>query len=354
MNKDILIRTFKKKRIVITGHTGLKGSWLSLWLNYMGAHVYGISNNFKSNETNFKKFKLNKNIKNYNIDIRNFKKFNNILCRIKPDFIFHFAAQSLVGDSYNKPRYNFETNINGTLNLLEIMRLAKFRCVSVLITSDKSYRNFEIKRGYVEDDILGGDDPYSASKASAEFVINSYFKSFLRNKKNLRLAVCRAGNVIGGGDWSRNRLIPDIMRSIFRNKKLNLRNQNSTRPWQHVLDVLNGYLILASKLSNDKKFSGQAFNFGPPLKSNYKVLDIVKEIKKNWHLLRWQSSNKKFKESNLLKLNSNKSLKLLNWKNKLRFKDTIKLVSNWYKCLYEKRDVYDFSINQIKFFLKKK
>ena len=145
----------------------------------------------------------------------------------------------MVGDSYKKPIYNFETNFNGTLNLLEILRLAKFKCASVLITSDKSYRNFEIKRGYVEDDILGGDDPYSASKASAEFVINSYFKCFLHQKKNLRLAVCRAGNVIGGGDWSTNRLIPDIMRSIYKNKKLKLRNQYSTRPWQHVLDVLN-------------------------------------------------------------------------------------------------------------------
>ena len=280
MKENIFEIAFKKKKILITGHTGLKGSWLSLWLNYLGADVYGISNNFKSDETNFKKFKLNKNTKNFNIDIRNFKKFHKTLSKIKPDFIFHFAAQSLVGDSYKKPIYNFETNINGTLNLLEILRSAKFKCCSVIITSDKSYRNFEIKRGYVEDDILGGDDPYSASKASAEFVINSYFKSFLRNKKNLRLAVCRAGNVIGGGDWSRNRLIPDIMRSIFENKKLKLRNHNSTRPWQHVLDVLNGYLILASKLSNNNKFNGQVFNFGPPLKSNYKVLDVVKEIKK--------------------------------------------------------------------------
>ena len=353
MSENIFKKTFKKKKIVITGHTGLKGSWLSLWLNYIGAHVYGISNNFKSSETNFKRFKLNKNIRNFNIDIRNFEKLNKTLTKIKPDFIFHFAAQSLVGDSYKKPLYNFETNINGTLNLLEILRLAKFKCCSVLITSDKSYRNFEIKRGYVENDILGGDDPYSASKASAEFVINSYFKSFLHNKKNLRLVVCRAGNVIGGGDWSRNRLIPDIMRSIFDKKKLKLRSQNSTRPWQHVLDVLNGYLILASKLKSNKKLNGQVFNFGPSLKSNYRVLDIVQEIKKNWNVLDWQLTKKKFKESNLLKLNSNKSLKLLNWKNKLKFKDIIKLVADWYKCLYEKRDIHNFSINQIKFFLKK-
>ena len=336
----ILKKTFKNKKVLITGHTGLKGSWLSLWLNQMDAKVYGISNNFRIKETNFKNFKMRKNVINYDIDIRNFKKLKKTINQIKPNFIFHFAAQSLVGD------------FNGTLNLLEILRLAKFKCASVLITSDKSYRNFEIKRGYVEDDILGGDDPYSASKASAEFVINSYFKCFLHQKKNLRLAVCRAGNVIGGGDWSTNRLIPDIMRSIYKNKKLKLRNQYSTRPWQHVLDVLNGYLILASKLNKNEKFNGQVFNFGPPLRSNYKVLDVVYEIKKNWHILKWESSKKKFHESNLLKLNSNKSLRLLNWKNKLKFKEVIKLVTNWYKCLYEKNDIYNFSVNQIKYFLR--
>jgi len=348
----ILKKTFKNKKVLITGHTGLKGSWLSLWLNQMDAKVYGISNNFRIKETNFKNFKMRKNVINYDIDIRNFKKLKKTINQIKPNFIFHFAAQSLVGDSYKKPIYNFETNFNGTLNLLEILRLAKFKCTSVLITSDKSYRNFEIKRGYVEDDILGGDDPYSASKASAEFVINSYFKCFLHQKKNLRLAVCRAGNVIGGGDWSTDRLIPDIMRSIYKNKKLKLRNQYSTRPWQHVLDVLNGYLILASKLNKNEKFNGQVFNFGPPLRSNYKVLDVVYEIKKNWHILKWESSKKKFHESNLLKLNSNKSLRLLNWKNKLKFKEVIKLVTNWYKCLYEKNDIYNFSVNQIKYFLR--
>ena len=347
------MKNFKNKKILITGHTGLKGSWLSLWLNYLGANVFGISNNFKTNQTNINNFKIKKNVKNYNIDIKNFAKLNKVINKIKPDYIFHFAAQSLVGSSYKDPIYNFETNFNGTLNLLEILRRSKFKCITILITSDKSYRNFEIKRGYVEDDILGGDDPYSASKASAEFVINSYFKSFLINKKNLRIAICRAGNVIGGGDWSRDRLIPDIMRSIFHNKTLKLRNQNSTRPWQHVLDVLNGYLILATKLNMNKKLNGQAFNFGPPEKSNYRVLDIVKEIKKNWSLLKWHSTKQKFHESNLLKLNSNKSLTILNWKNKLKFKEVIKLVTDWYKCLYEKKDIYNFSIDQIKLFLRK-
>lgn len=347
------MKSFKNKKILITGHTGLKGSWLALWLNYLGANVYGISNNFEKNQTNIKNFKMDKYIKNFNIDVRDFKKLNKVITQIKPEFIFHFAAQSLVGASYKNPIYNFQTNFNGTLNLLEILRLSKFKCVSVIITSDKSYRNFEIKRGYVEDDILGGDDPYSASKASAEFVINSYFKSFLKVKKNLRIAVCRAGNVIGGGDWSDDRLIPDIMRSIFKNKKVKLRNQNSTRPWQHVLDVLNGYLILADKLKNNKKFNGQVFNFGPPKNSNYRVLEVVREIKKNWNKLEWEFSKRTYYESTLLKLNSNKSLKLLRWKNKLGFKECIKLVTDWYKYLYEKKDIYNLSINQIKYFEKK-
>ena len=353
MEKKDLMHNFKNTKILITGHTGLKGSWLSLWLSHLGANVYGISNNFKTNQTNIKNFKMKKIVKNFNIDIRNFRKLNKIITKIKPDFIFHFAAQSLVGTSYKKPIYNFETNFNGTLNLLEVLRLSNFNCVSIVITSDKSYRNFEIKRGYVENDILGGDDPYSASKASAEFAINSYFKSFLQYKKNIRIAVCRAGNVIGGGDWSDDRLIPDIMKSIYRNKKVKLRNQNSTRPWQHVLDVLNGYLILANKLKKEKKFNGHAFNFGPPKNSNYRVLDVVREIRKNWNKLEWQFSKRTYHESTLLKLNSNKSLKLLKWENKLKFKELIKLVTDWYKCLYEKKDIYNFSINQIKYFEKK-
>lgn len=348
-----LVKIFRNKKVLITGHTGFKGSWLSLWLNISGAKVYGISNNYKSTETNIKNFRLKKNVKNFNIDIRNFVKLNKIITKIKPDFIFHFAAQSLVGKSFKNPVYNFETNFNGTLNLLEVLRLSKFKCISIIITSDKSYKNLEIKRGYTENDILGGDDPYSASKASAEFVINSYFKSFLKNKKNLRIAICRAGNVIGGGDWSNDRLIPDIMRSIFNNKKVKLRNQSSTRPWQHVLDVLNGYLILASKLKKNNTLNGQSFNFGPPIKSNYTVLAIVREMKKNWNLLEWVFSNRTYHESTLLKLNSSKSLKYLNWKNKLDFKELIRLVTDWYKCFYENKNVYDFSIKQIRNFEKK-
>ena len=353
MEKYNLVKIFRNKKVLITGHTGFKGSWLSLWLNISGAKVYGVSNNYKSTETNIKNFKLKKNVKNFNIDIRNFEKLNKIIRKIKPHFIFHFAAQSLVGNSFKNPVYNFETNFNGTLNLLEVLRLSKFKCISIIITSDKSYKNLEIKRGYTENDILGGDDPYSASKASAEFVINSYFKSFLKNKKNLRIAICRAGNVIGGGDWSNDRLIPDIMRSIFNNKKVKLRNQSSTRPWQHVLDVLNGYLILASKLKKNNTLNGQSFNFGPPIKSNYTVLAIVREMKKNWNLLEWVFSNRTYHESTLLKLNSSKSLKYLNWKNKLDFKELIRLVTDWYKCLYENKNIYDFSIEQIRNFEKK-
>ena len=353
MEKYNLVKIFRNKKVLITGHTGFKGSWLSLWLNISGAKVYGISNNYKSTETNIKNFRLKKNVKNFNIDIRNFVKLNKIITKIKPDFIFHFAAQSLVGNSFKNPVYNFETNFNGTLNLLEVLRLSKFKCISIIITSDKSYKNLEIKRGYTENDILGGDDPYSASKASAELVINSYFKSFLKNKKNLRIAICRAGNVIGGGDWSNDRLIPDIMRSIFNNKKVKLRNQSSTRPWQHVLDVLNGYLILASKLKKNNTLNGQSFNFGPPIKSNYTVLAIVREMKKNWNLLEWVFSNRTYHESTLLKLNSSKSLKYLNWKNKLDFKELIRLVTDWYKCFYENKNIYDFSIEQIRNFEKK-
>ena len=349
-----LKKNFKNKKIVITGHTGFKGSWLSLWLLNAGAKVYGISNNYKIKETNFKNFKMSQSIKNYNIDIRDFKKFSKVIKKIKPDYIFHLAAQSLVGNSYLNPLYNFETNFNGTLNLLEIIRNIQFRCIVVLITSDKSYRNLEIKRGYVESDRLGGDDPYSASKGAVEFVINSYFQSFLKNKSNIRLGVCRAGNVVGGGDWSKDRLIPDVMKSFLKKEKVKIRNYKSTRPWQHVLDVINGYLNFAVKLSSDINLNGEVFNFGPPKSSNYSVFKVLEEIKIHLKKLNWELRKSNYKESTLLKLNSKKALDKLGWKNKLNFKEVFLLVSQWYKHYYYKDNIYHFSLKQIDYFNSKK
>ena len=234
---------FSDKTVIVTGHTGFKGSWLCLWLNMLGAHVIGTGLK-KNSQKLFYQLGLEKKIKVYYLDVRENQKLKKIIFRHKPSIIFHFAAQPLVRESYKFPIQTYEINIMGTINILDIAYKAGFIKSLVCVTTDKVYENKNWVWGYRENDSLGGDDPYSASKASAEFAINSYFKSFLKYKKNLRIAVCRAGNVIGGGDWSNDRLIPDIMKSIFKNKKVKLRSQNSTRPWQHVLDVLNGYLIL--------------------------------------------------------------------------------------------------------------
>lgn len=345
---------FKNKKIIVTGHTGFKGSWLTLWLVKLGAKVTGISkNNFKEQEL-FRNYK-NKNLSHLKLNIHNVKKLKKIIIRIKPDFVFHLAAQALVKISYEKPEDTYFSNSVGTLNLLESLRNLNKNCSVVLITSDKVYRNFEIKRGYSENDILGGDDPYSASKACAELIINSHIKSYFKNKK-VKISVARAGNVIGGGDWSAFRLVPDCMKAWRKNKSISIRNPRSTRPWQHVLDALNGYLKLAFYLNKNKKFHGQCFNFGPNDKSSKTVIDLVREINKNWRNTKWKINKKsqKSKETNLLKLNSRKSKKLLNWQCVLSFSETIKIVVDWYKNHKDKKiNINDFSFKQIDEYEKK-
>ena len=323
---------FRNKKIIVTGHTGFKGSWLTLCLNLLGAKVLGISKDYPTSPSHFKDLNIKKNIQNKIFDITNLKRTKKIFKEFQPDYVFHLAAQAIVNKSFKDPISTFNSNTIGTLNVLESLREVK-KCKAVIITSDKSYKNLEIKRGYNEDDILGGNDPYSASKGAAELIINSYLKSFFVNKKNIRIAIARAGNVIGGGDWSTDRIIPDCVKSWYKNKKITIRSPKSTRPWQHVLDAIRGYLILAIKL-NDKKIHGEAFNFGPDNKQNKNVLDLVKEIKKNWQGVEWkikQDIKLKNKESNLLKLNSHKAKKILNWYPVLNFKNSIKFTANWYK-----------------------
>jgi CDP-glucose 4,6-dehydratase len=323
---------FKNKKIIITGHTGFKGSWLTFCLHLLGSNILGISKNYPTNPCHFRDLNIKKNIKNEVCDITNLKKLKKIFKQFQPDYVFHLAAQAIVSKSFKDPISTFNSNTIGTLNVLESLRAVK-KCKAVIITSDKSYKNLEIKRGYSEDDILGGNDPYSGSKGAAELIINSYLKSFFVNKKNIRIAIARAGNVIGGGDWSSDRIIPDCVKSWYKNKKITIRSPKSTRPWQHVLDAIRGYLILAIKL-NDKKIHGEAFNFGPDNKQNKNVLDLVKEIKKNWQGVDWkikQDIKLKNKESNLLKLNSYKAKKILNWYPVLNFKNSIKFTANWYK-----------------------
>ena len=344
-----LKKTFKGKKVIVTGHTGFKGSWLTLWLTILGAKVVGISVNNPTVPSHYKILNLKNKIKSYNIDIRNIKKLKKIILSQKPQFFFHLAAQSLVNKSFENPINTWQTNTLGTINILESLRKLKNNCVAVIITSDKVYKNFEIKRGYKENDRLGGIDPYSASKASAELALQSYVKSFFSKNNKVRIGIARAGNVIGGGDWSNNRLIPDCVKFCSKNKKVKIRNPNSTRPWQHVLEALYGYLTLAIFLKKKKYLHGESFNFGPNSSVERKVITVIKEMKTNWSDIKYIiGKNKKNFESKLLKLNSLKSKKILKWKCVLSFQDTIELTTVWYKNYYENKiNNYLFSKNQV-------
>jgi CDP-glucose 4,6-dehydratase len=344
-------KIYKGKKVLITGHTGFKGSWLSLWFSILGANVLGISSSIPTKPSHFELLKLNKKIKSKKINIQNFKLIKKTIVHFKPDFIFHLAAQSIVKKSYIDPVETWKTNLLGTMNILEAIKVLKNnkKLVVVLITSDKAYKNLEIKKGYKEDSFLGGIDPYGGSKSAAEICIQSYIKSFFKDKNNkISIGIARAGNVIGGGDWSDYRLLPDCIKAWTKNKKVKIRNPNSTRPWQHVLDVLNGYIMLGAKLNKNKKLHGEAFNFGPSNSKNLRVLDILKISKSIWPEINWIIENKKnFFENNLLQLNSNKAKKILNWKCNLSSKDSIQMTIDWYKNYVLKRNVYNLSRKQI-------
>jgi len=271
---------FYQKKVIITGHTGFKGSWLTLWLKIYGANIFGISKDIPTKPSNFDASRVYNGIKNYKLDILDQKKLKKLFLKINPDYVFHLAAQSLVKKSYEDPSITWNTNLIGTLNILESLRQLNKSCVAVLVTSDKCYLNKETHKGYKESDTLGGEDPYSASKASTEMLIKSHVKSFFKEKnKKIYIASVRAGNVIGGGDWSKNRLIPDCIIKWSKHKSVKIRSPLSTRPWQHVLEAVYGYILLATKLSKNFKLHGESFNFGPSNNSNYNVIFLVKTIR---------------------------------------------------------------------------
>lgn len=332
-----LKKYFYKKKVLITGHTGFKGSWLTQWLLKFEANITGISLSGNKNQFHFNYLKIRRKINHIKADIRDFNKIKKIINKIKPDFIFHLAAQALVKESYKNPKFTFETNTFGTLNILESLRKTRKNCSVVLITSDKVYKNYEITNGYSEKDELGGYDPYSGSKAAAEMVIHSYLKSILNKNKLVKVAIARAGNVLGGGDWAEDRLIPDCVKSWSKKKIALIRSPNSIRPWQHVLEVVHGYLKLAIHLKRKKIPSGEAFNFGPNKNNVKNVYALIHLMKKNWKKVKIKVEKKRdknFNETKILKLNSNKSKKLLNWKCILTFKETIKMITDWYKSFY--------------------
>lgn len=354
--ESILKKTFKDKNVLITGNTGFKGSWLSAWLSKLEANLLGYSNKIPTNPSHFGLIESFLNIKQVWGDITDTQHLIKTIDEFKPDFIFHLAAQPLVRESYLDPLNTFKTNSIGMLNVLEALRLSEIPTVGVLITSDKSYKNIEQIWGYKETDSLGGNDPYSGSKGTAELIFNSYFQSFFRNNKSKKIAVARAGNVIGGGDWSVDRIVPDAVRAWSEKKPLLIRNPNSTRPWQHVLEPLGGYLLLAVNLYNSSLNSGEAFNFGPQSDQNYTVRELLDSISKSWSFSEWlkESKTSGFSEAGLLKLNCEKAEKLLKWKAVLKFNEITTITSSWYQNYLNNKNnskVIDFTFEQIEYYM---
>lgn len=349
---------FKGKKVFITGHTGFKGTWLTILLERFGSIVRGYSLDPPSTPSLFESVKSNLSIDSIIGDINDFDFLNQKIVEFKPDYIFHLAAQPLVRKSYNETRETFSTNIIGTANLLESLKNLQKECVSVLITTDKVYENLEISYAYKELDRLGGYDPYSSSKACAELIINSYRQSFFNvekwNSHSKSIASARAGNVIGGGDWAEDRLLPDIIRAVYSKKKVVVRNPNSIRPWQHVLDPLMGYLTLACKMkSNPTKYSS-SWNFGPTEDGLMSVIELAEFTLMNLGFGEIEIINnvKLPHEAKLLQLDINKALQQLDWRPKISSKNAVEMSVKWYEGYYlQNYRAYDLCINDIQTYL---
>jgi CDP-glucose 4,6-dehydratase len=337
--KSSLEEKFSDKKVLITGHTGFKGSWLTAWLKMLGARVTGIALDPPTSPSHFAAADLGAGISDLRIDLRDREKIADAIIAAKPDFVFHLAAQPLVRRSYADPIETWEVNVMGTIHVLEGLRKLDHPCTVVIITSDKCYDNVEWVWGYRETDAMGGPDPYSASKGAAELAIKSYIKSYFSHENNkVRISSARAGNVIGGGDWAADRIIPDCVKAWSANKVVELRNPHSTRPWQHVLEPLGGYLCLAATLHERPLLHGESFNFGPQAQQNHSVLELVKQMSKYWDKVKWadvsQSTTGPY-ESGLLKLNCDKALHYLKWHAVMGFEDTVRMTAEWFGAYYD-------------------
>jgi len=330
---------YKDKTVLVTGHTGFKGSWLVYWLDKMGAKVIGYSLEAPTKPNHIELLDLD--IVSIVGDIRDLDKLNKIFQKYNPDIVFHLAAQPLVRLSYENPIETYDTNVIGTLKVFEACRKNSVKAI-VNITSDKAYENKEWIWGYRENDPLGGYDPYSSSKGCADLLVNSYRNSYFnineyKKSHNTLIASCRAGNVIGGGDWAEDRLITDIMLSVSKGKKVSIRNPNSTRPWQHVLEPLSGYLAIGQKLLEEKVEFSDAWNFGPSDEGSITVEQVVKNVKKHWDKIDYKISkdSNDLHEANLLKLDCSKAHLLLKWKDVWNSNKTFEITVDWYKDFYE-------------------
>ena len=352
---------YKNKKVFITGHTGFKGAWLALWLKALGADILGYSLEAPTDPSLFDILKLENKILHVKGDIRNDKDLTKTMKEFGPEFVFHLAAQPLVRYSYQNPKETYETNVMGTINVLEAIRSTGTVKVSENITTDKCYENREWVYGYREDDPMGGYDPYSSSKGCAELVISSYRNSFFNlgtfgEKHETSVASVRAGNVIGGGDWACDRLVPDCIRSLSEKKTIVLRNPSAVRPWQHVFEPLYGYLLLGAMMYEDGLKFGNAWNFGPDDRDIVPVEEVVKNVISTWGYGAYEiKSDNTMHEAGLLKLDISKARFLLGWNPLYDIKDAVENTVLWYKRYYEKKiDMYEFSMSQLNDYMEKR
>ena len=340
---------YKNKKILITGSSGFVGSWLSTALFEMGASLYGISLKPNTSPSLFKLLNLENKINQKYIDICEFNKLDSAIKEISPDIVFHLAAQPLVRESYERTIETFNTNVIGTLNVLEACKNLGTNVNFVCITTDKCYENNELGQRFVESDPMGGKDPYSASKACTEIVTKSHALSF----NSLKLCTARAGNIIGGGDWAKDRIVTDIVESIEQKKDIVLRSPNAIRPWQHVIDVVNGYLKLAI-YNADKKDIFDSFNFGPQKENEIDVETLTNKFISNWNSCDSSiviDNNENLPESKILRLDSSKAHHILDWEPLMDIDTTIKETAVWYENFFLNKDIYDFTIEQINKYL---
>jgi CDP-glucose 4,6-dehydratase len=355
---DIFDNFYKGKRVLITGHTGFKGSWLSIWLHELGAEVIGVALDPYSELDNYVLSGIGSKIKaDIRADIRDGRLMKEIFAKYKPEIVFHLAAQPLVRLSYEIPVDTYETNVMGSINVMEAIRYNKSVKVGVMITTDKCYENKEQLEGYIETDPFGGYDPYSSSKGACEIAIQSWRRSFFNpadygRKHTVSLASVRAGNVIGGGDWALDRIIPDCIRALEVGKPIEIRSPKAVRPWEHVLESLSGYMILAQKMWNDPTGFCEGWNFGPEAEGVSTVWEIAKEVIKCYGSgeLKDSSDPDAVHESKFLMLNINKAKTRLGWKPRMSMQMCIELVVDWYKR-YKSEDVYGLCIEEISKFI---
>ena len=355
---DVFDSFYKGKRVLVTGHTGFKGSWLAIWLNELGAEVIGVSLEPGSERDNFVLSNIGKKIKaDIRADIRDGEQMKKIFEKYQPEIVFHLAAQPLVRLSYSIPAETYETNVMGTIHVMEAIRSTKSVKVAVMITTDKCYDNNEQEQGFVETDPFGGYDPYSSSKGACEIAIQSWRRSFFNpedygKKHTVSIASVRAGNVIGGGDWALDRIIPDCIRALEAGKAIDIRSPKAVRPWEHVLEPLSGYMLLAKKMWNEPTVYCEGWNFGPEAESVSTVWDVASEIIKNYGsgTLKDSSDPKAVHEAKFLMLNINKAKTRLGWSPRMNLHQCIELVVDWYKR-YKTEDVYNLCVEEIDKFL---